>query len=178
MKKIHSPIIAFCIAGAICLAATKAHAQNLVQNPGFETGTTFAPFWNLNDPNVPPPLSVIGVNPTFAHSGQHYAALGTFGAPPSPASLQQSLATVPGQAYTLSFWLAHDVTTPPPPVSNQFQVFFGGVLVQTLTNVGTFGYTQFSFAVTAAFASTSLNFVFVDGNDFFRLDDVSCRQCS
>ena len=178
MKKIHSPLITFCFAGAICLAAPKAHAQNIVQNPGFEASTTFAPIWTLNDPNVPPPLSNIGTNPTFAHSGMNHANLGTCGNPPSPASLSQMLSYIPGQAYTLSFWLAHDITTPPPPVSNMFQVFFGGVIVQSLTNVGMFGYTQYYIRnVMAPIGSTTLEFRFFDGNDFFRLDDVSVVRC-
>ena len=74
----------------------------------------------------------------------------------------------------MSFWLAHDVTTPPPPISNTFQVFFGGVLVQTLTDVGIFSYQQFTFQnLLPTGSSTSLEFRFMDTNDFFRLDDVS-----
>ena len=171
MRTFHSALITFCLAGAICLAVPKAPAQNIVANPGFEANTTFAP-WSLVDPDPFGPLSVVGVNPAFAHSGMHYAALGTGTA--SLASLSQTLTTTPGGAYSLVFWLAHDVTGPPPPISNTFQVFFDGVLLQTFTDVGVFNYQQFTFQnLVATGSSTSLEFRFMDTNDFFRLDDVS-----
>ena len=74
MKTFHSALITFCFAGAICLAAPKAHAQNIVANPGFESGPTFAP-WSLVDPDPLGPLSVVGVNPAFAHSGMQVTLL-------------------------------------------------------------------------------------------------------
>ena len=177
MKTFHSTLITFCFA-VICLATPKAHAQNIVQNPGFETGTTFggANPWTIADPNPPSPASVIGVNPPFAHSGTQYAALGTFGTMPSLATLSQTLTTIPGAAYTLSFWLAHDVTTPPPAISNMFQVFFGASGFALMSDVGSFGYTFLTVNVVATSASTVLQFRFLDGNDFFRLDDVSVVQ--
>lgn len=172
MKTFHSALITFCIAGVMCLVVPKAHAVDIVVNGGFESGA-FAPGWTLTDPDPMGTLSNVGSNPTFAHSGIYHANLGT--ASPS-ASLTQTLATTFPGLITLSYWLAHDVTPAGPPVSNMFQVFFGGVLVpgSTLVNVGTFGYTQFTFTnLIATGGSTSLEFRFTDGNDFFRLDDVS-----
>ena len=172
MRTFNSTLVTLGLAGAICLGAPRAHAQNLVADPGFEIGTTFASGWSLVDPDPLGPLSVIGVNPLFAHSGNHYAAMstGTTGL----ATLGQTLTTTPGAEYSLVFWLAHDVTGPPPPISNTFQVFFGGVLIQTFTNVGVFGYTQFAFPnLVATSSSTPLEFRFMDTNDFFRFDDVS-----
>jgi len=174
MKIFRSALITFCFAGAICLAIPKADANhNVVINPGFENSAMFAPNWTYTDPNPDPDLSNVGTDPQFANSGNNHANLGTFGVNPLFASLSQTLMTTAGQLYNLSFWLAHDVTTPPPPVSNNFQVFFGGVMVQSLVNVGTFGYTQFVFGgLVPTGGSTLLEFRFRDGNDFFRLDDV------
>ena len=146
MKKIHSALITLCFASAICLATPKAHAQNIVHNPGFEAGTSFAPSWTLIDPNMPPPLSNIGTNPTFAHSGMNHANLGTADNPPLSATLSQVLSTTPGARVYFVFLAGARHNHPWPPVSNMFQVFFGGVMVQSLTNVGMFGYTQFTFA--------------------------------
>ena len=157
--------------GGYQLAVPKAPSQNLVANPGFEANTTFAP-WSLVDPDPFGPLSVVGVNPAFAHSGMHCAARAL--ELPSLASLSQTLTTTPGGAYSLAFWLAHDVTAPPPPISNTFQVFFDGVLLQTFTDVGVFNYQQFAFPnLVATSSSTPLEFRFMDTNDFFRFDDVS-----
>ena len=101
IRTFHSALITFCFAGAVCLAVAKAHTQNIVANPGFESGPTFSP-WSLVDPD------------------------------------------------------------------------FGGVLVQTFTDVGLFSYQQFTFAnLLSTGSSTPLEFRFVDNNDFFRLDDVS-----
>lgn len=141
-------------------------------NGGFESGA-FSPGWTLTDPDPMGALSNVGSDPLFAHSGTYHANLGTPFPPASPtvASLSQTLSTAPSGMYTLSFWLAHDIDVAP---SNVFQVFFNGSLLQTLTNVGTFGYTNFTFAgLIASGPSTVLEFRLTDSDDFFRLDDVS-----
>jgi hypothetical protein len=155
------------VAALSCLCATASNAQNnLVQNGGFENGSL--PPWTLNDQSG---LSGVSSDPFFAHSGVHHAFLGTgnFGF----GSLTQVLNTTPGQSYTLSFFLAHDVTQTP---NNNFSVFFNGTVINgsQLTNVGTFGYTNFTFSgLVATSNSTPLTFSFRDSDDFFRLDTVT-----
>jgi hypothetical protein len=166
MKRTFRLPLLVAIAAICCVGATSSHSQNIVQNGGFESGA-FPP-WTLNDSSM---LSGVSADPVFAHAGAHHAFLGTgaggFG------SLTQILNTVPGVSYTLSFFLAHDVTFAP---DNQFSVFFNGTVIQgsQLTNVGTQGYTNYTFSgLVATSNSTPLTFSFRDGDDFFRLDSVS-----
>lgn len=145
--------------------ASPAKAQgNIVMNPGFETGDFTG--WMVNDPSG---LTGVGSDAAFAHSGNNYAFLG---AEPNIGSLSQNLSTTAGDLYSLSFWLAHDVTGKP---SNEFSVYWNGSLIFALTpNVGAFSYTEFSFSdLTATGSSTTLEFRYEDNDDFFRLDDVS-----
>jgi len=155
---------------SLCIAAllsfsSAATSEAQLQNGSFETGS-FSP-WVVNDSSM---FTMIGSDAAFAHTGSFYANLGGEG---TTATLTQTFSTTAGSNYTLSFWLAHDVTTAP---SNQFSVFWNGTVItgSTLTNVGTFGYTNFTFSgLTAAGSSSTLQFQFRDDDDFFRLDTVS-----
>lgn len=179
MKRSSYPRLLLCTAAFIyvnCVSFASG-AHNIVVNGGFESSTppnTFAPGWTLTDTDPLGPLSFVGTDSAFAHSGTHYAALGTAFPPdpPSNGNLKQTLATLPGGFYSLNFWLAHDVDVAP---SNSFQAFFNGVPVFTLTpNAGAFGYINISIAnLFAPTGSTLLEFRFRDSDDFFRLDDVT-----
>jgi hypothetical protein len=161
----------FCIAALVCCAAWNANA-NLVADPGFEASADglgahpFSASWTLNDPSG---FSNVGGDSAFAHSGNNYANLG---ATPGTGSLSQGLSTVAAQSYTLSFWLANDITAGLPS-GNSFNVFFNGVNVFSLTNSNAFAYTQFTISgLVATGGSTQLEFVYNHNNDFWRLDDV------
>src|ERR1700754_457709 len=162
----------FCIAALLCAAAWSVNAANIVADPGFEASADglgphpFSASWTNIDPSG---LSNVGGDSAFAHSGNNYANLGST---PGTGSLSQSLGTAVGQSYTLSFWLANDITAG-LPAGNSFRVFFGGVQVFILTNQAAFGYTQFSISgLVATSGSTALEFVYNHNNDFWRLDDV------
>ena len=91
----------------------------------------------------------------------------------SAGSLSQALNTVAGQSYSLSFWLANDVTVG-LPAGNSFSVFFNGVQVFTLANQAAFDYTQFELSnLVATGAVTQLEFVYNNNSDFWRLDDIN-----
>jgi hypothetical protein len=151
-----------CIAVLLCTAVWSANAVNIVNNGGFETGNFSG--WTVNDPSG---FSNVGPDPLFAHSGNFHANLGAVGL---TGSLSQSLTTVAGTSYTLSFWLANDSSTTP----NSFAAFFNGVQVFAIANSPIFGYTQFTFAgLVATSSSTTLEFRYRHDADFFRLDDVS-----
>ena len=92
--------IILCAAALVCTTAWNANAQNLVANGGFETGD-FSGWTHSGDANG---FDTVGDVSTFAHSGTHYAALGSF---PDSGSLEQNLSTVPGRLYTLQFYLAN-----------------------------------------------------------------------
>jgi hypothetical protein len=157
----------FCAAALLCTVAWNAKAVNIVNNPGFETGDFTG--WTVNDPSN---FTNVGSNPLFAHSGNFHANLGAQGL---TGSLSQSLTTVAGTSYTLSFWLANDSATTP----NSFAAFFNGVQVFALTNAAVFGYTQFTIAgLVATGSSTVLDFRYRHDADFFRLDDISVDGAS
>jgi hypothetical protein len=163
----------FCIAALLCCAAWNANAVNIVADPGFEASADgpgphpFSASWTNVDSSG---FSGVGGDAAFAHSGNNYAFLG---ATPNTGSLSQALTTVAGQSYSLSFWLANDITAGLPP-TNSFQVFWNGGLVFSLTNSGAFGYTLFGASnLLATGASTVLEFRYRHDNDFWRLDDIS-----
>ena len=165
----------FCIAALFCAAAWNANA-NQVADPGFEGstdnigGNPFSSSWTVVPANDP--FSGVGGDSAFAHSGTNYAFLG---ATPNTATLSQAggVSTVATQSYSLSFWLANDITAG-LPATNSFNVFFNGVNVFSLTNSAAFGYTQFTISnLVATGASTALQFVYRHDSDFWRLDDVN-----
>ncbi len=171
MKLTLSKII--CTAAVLCTAVWTVNAAGIQNDGGFEASADglgphpFSAAWTLNDPSG---FSNVGGDSAFAHSGDNYANLG---ATPGTGSLSQNLATMTGQLYTLSFWLANDITAG-LPAGNSFEVRWnGGPAVFTLTNQGVFGYTQFSISnLMATSGTTALEFVYNHNNDFWRLDDV------
>jgi hypothetical protein len=166
MKRLTLARKVLCTAAILYTAVWSANAANIVNNPGFETGDFTG--WTVNDPSG---FTGVGSDAAFAHSGTHYAFLG---ATPNTGSLSQSLATMGGTAYTLSFWLANDATPGLGPTT-AFEAFFNGVSVFALPgNSPVFGYTQFTISgLVATGAATTLEFRYRHDNDFFRLDDVS-----
>jgi hypothetical protein len=104
----------------------------------------------------------------FVHSGLYGAYLGQRG---SVATLSQTLPTVIGQPYHLSFWLqsfAQNGTNTP----NEFLVQWNGHTLFDQTNLPVFGWTNFQFIVTGAQNATSLMFGFRNDSAAFALDDI------
>ncbi|XWV26798.1 hypothetical protein QJ857_gp0253 [Tupanvirus soda lake] len=137
--------------------------SNIVVNGGFETGSL--PPWVA---------SLVQINTTNPHTGT-FAAQFTIGST-TTTTLTQTLTTVPGATYTLSYWvtaLAAGLTV------GTFFVLWDGVIVPgsvVLTSEIT-SYTEYTFTVTAIDASTTLTFVtqLTSGLEMIRvwLDDVS-----
>lgn len=165
----------FCAAALVCAAAWNANAVNLVANPGFESGS-FSGWNHTGDANG---FDNVGSNPAFAHSGTYHANLGSN---PDLGGLAQNLSTVAGTAYTLSFWLAYDVTVDPndPNLTPNavFEVYFNNALVFHIDNTtagAPFDYKLFAFTVVATSGTSNLQIVYQHGNDFWRLDDVAVQ---
>src|SRR5262249_52148162 len=118
-------------------------SANIVNNGGFETGTLAS--WTVG--SYQPEQTLITTN---SHSGSKAVALGPAGA---DGSISQVLATTPGQAYTLGFWLANMSTA-----TNDFSVEWGGTTLMSVVNAPAQGYTEYQFTVTATGTSTSLEF--------------------
>ncbi|MGA2541331.1 MAG: choice-of-anchor tandem repeat GloVer-containing protein [Verrucomicrobiota bacterium] len=135
--------------------------SGLVWNGDFETGDFFA--WTSGGT-----MSYAGVNsaPQFVHSGNYGADLaGTF---PFVSTLSQTLVTMPGAHYLLSFWLNNPFGNSP----SQFLVSWDGHTVWGVTNFAAVGWTNVQVAVTAGATSTALQFTF-EAPLYFGLDDVS-----
>jgi subtilase family serine protease len=157
--------------------------QSLVQNGGFETGDfslwTFSGDYTHSNGDFE--NGVVGANNTsdetgtnWVHSGAYGAAFGQAG---SPAYLSQTLTTLPGQSYLLSFWLNNIGGATP----NQFLVnwntnftstntLFDQINVPALNN-----WTNMLFIVTATATNAVLQFGLENDNSFFGLDDIALQ---
>jgi uncharacterized membrane protein len=149
-------------------------APNVVQNPGFETGT-FSP-WTVATPGHAP---VIVSSP--AHSGFYAAQLGTTTAYNGNSTLTQTI-TVPTGSPTLSFWYQPHCTDTITYDQIQMQIQnTAGTVLATVLNVcsNTGAWTQVSFDMTP-YAGQTVVLWFNDHDDgyagdptYFYLDDVS-----
>ena len=157
--------VGFCAA----LGAFEAVAANIVSNPGFETGDLSA--WTISGAHSGADDNGIyyGVDAVDAHSGAAGAFFGPIG---GVLNLSQTLATTPGDTYSVTVWVAQSPEATPPYV-NSLDVTFGGATLFSQTGVPDAGYTQYSFSATATAASTALVFGFRDDLGFFSLDDIS-----
>ena len=158
----------------------------LVQNGGFETGN-FAD-WSgtatddgyglvgdadsLHTNSSGRHSKTIYVGSYYIHSGNYAAFLGD---PNELTYLSQTLVTVPGQVYLLSFWLANPgiVSDSSPPTPNQFLVSWNGTNIFNQTDLGTISFTNMQFVIAASGSSTILEFGAENVPDYFGLDDVS-----
>jgi hypothetical protein len=140
-------------------AGLTARAQNLVQNPGFETGS-LAP-WTISGDT-----SFTGVGSGSQHSGSFEFFSGPVS---SDGFLDQTLPTTASGLYNVSFWLRNDDTSG----NNRFGASLGSVtLVAEAVQAG-FPYTQYTFTNVHPGANADLHFIFFNPPSFFYLDDVS-----
>ncbi len=148
------PFMALTSLGLALLAALPAHAQNLVTNPGFETGDFTG--YTSSGP--------VGID-TAAHTGSFSAefnGVNTFG------DLSQSIATTAGKTYNISFFLMNNGGP-----NNEFKASFAGFQGVDVVNSNSFAYTQFSFTAVATGPTSLLQFDAFQNPSRFRLDDIS-----
>lgn len=155
---------------AVCATATPIQLKigpNIVTNGGFENTSAIAGSgWTAS--------GFIGENfdyyidtvPADAHSGTHSFAGGGIGV---PGFLSQTLATIPGANYSLSFWLANFGGFTP----NEFTVSVGGVQLLDRVDILQAPYSMVTLAFRATSAATSLQFGFRNDASYLNLDDVS-----
>jgi hypothetical protein len=160
-------------AGLTCAA----DPENVVANCGFETGDFTS--WTLAGNDVPGEqdnlYGVEGTDPyptpdgTDPNGGAYQAFFSDQYA--DPTTLSQSLTTVPGYLYHVSFFLAQQLVGP-GTVHNDVVVSFGGTTLATLTNLPVEGYTFYTYDVVASGATSTLSLQF--GNDIgeFLVDDI------
>jgi PKD repeat protein len=145
-------------------SAATITVSGLILNGGFETGDFTG--WTLAaDPSYTfvDYGSVSGITP---YSGSYEAALG---APGSLGYLSQTLVTIPGTSYLLSFWL----DSPDGETPNEFLVSWNGSTLFDQTNLGAIGWTNLQFLVSATGTSTVLEFGFRDDPSYLGLHDIS-----
>jgi len=154
----------------VCGAAHHAAAQNLVQNPGFESTSTdggnTSPGWTLTNSQGD---TTFVDDASTAHTGSwsvQFAA--TDAASAAQGMLSQSIATVPQTTYVVSFYLANEGGP-----HNSFVATFGGQTVLSLTDADAFTFKQYSATIKATSATSALAFVAQQDPSDFILDDVS-----
>lgn len=146
----------------VCLLCPlKSTASNIVQNPSFESGYSG---WSVI-------AGFSTVSMVAAVDGTRSLVLS---ANNSPGIVRQTVTTVPGQDYDLSFWLANYSVARP-----SVQVDWGSTTVLTLTGTPIYDFqlsSQWhSYAVPslrATSTATALTFTFVSSQGLF-LDSVS-----
>ncbi len=146
------------------LATAVAPAQNLVTNPGFETGDFTG--WTLSGGGAPEVDAGVG------HTGTYAASLGAV--PPDVNNLSQVLPTTPGQEYTLTFFAQTPEYDIQPGSPNSLAVYFGGNLIGGPFEVpDNADYEEYSYKVTATSSSSELLFAITNDFDYTQLDDIS-----
>jgi cyclophilin family peptidyl-prolyl cis-trans isomerase len=143
-----------------------ATSTNLVNNPGFETGS-FSP-WTTGGTGANVVTNDVGFP---AHSGNSAATFGSTGT--SGSTISQTITTIPGHTYSLDFWVA---LTPGQSTAPSFSASWGSTSVFSLSSqAASFPYAhEFVANLTATSTTTVLKFTGTgSGTGQFTLDDVS-----
>ena len=161
MDKLRPILLALTAVAAFSLAyPAKA---NLITNGGFETGSFSS--WT-SSASLGASLNVQGMfNGISPHSG-NFQLVGRLPTPGSSLSLFQSFSTTPGTNYTVTFFLALSG-------SANIDVTFDNTSIFNHLFSSGFGYTEFTFSVTASNTVNFLEFIFGNGTGTFYLDDIS-----
>jgi hypothetical protein len=151
------------VVSALAVIGLQAYGQNLVQNPGFETG-------DLTDWSATGNLSPAGVSTSFdgyvPNSGSYFYY---FGQVTTEGYLSQTIDTVPGDSYDFSFWMAGNGTGP-----NYLQAAWDGATIfDTGDPIAEQPYTLYSFDETATGPTTTIQFTVRNDPSYDALDDVS-----
>jgi PEP-CTERM motif len=169
MKRQMFAILAF---GLLLVGAGQVRAD-LVSNGGFDLDSPppqTAPLgWTLTPASAGSDFIVNGIEGVGAFSSPNSANFGATNL--FDDSLSQTLSTVAGATYTLSYELAHAETDS----VNDFSASWGGATVagSALVNAPAFAYTLMTFTVTATSSSTVLEFSGRENPSWYDLDNVS-----
>jgi len=142
-------------------ASFAALPSQLVLNGGFETGNFLN--WALSGNTA----QYVNVNSNYVHTGSYGAELGPVG---SLGYISQTLTTVPGQSYALSFWLMDGASG---GTNRIFLAKWNSTTVYAITNKSILGWTNLIFTIAAAGASTVLQFGFENDPFYYGLDDIT-----
>jgi flagellin len=144
------------------IIAPLAHAD-IVVNGGFEAGDLSG--WTVSDSLIAAD-NVLDLPYYQPKEGTWWANLGTI--PPMVGSLSQTLPTLAGNHYQVSFWLKYD-----GDANASFQANWNGTPLITLGPGTAFDYTKFEFNVSATASDTLLEFKANNEIGDWLLDNVS-----
>ena len=158
MKKIARSLAmaASAMALMLSLGTTSAFALNLITNGGFETGDFTG--WVKNG-------TYMYVNGNYPLSGSFSAKMGTSG---TLGSLSQTINTLPGFLYELTFGLATSGGTP-----SEFHALVNGTSLFSTANDGNSPYSLISLFFTAGASPTEITFLERNDIGAYFLDNVS-----
>lgn len=142
-------------------------SPELIQNGGFETGD-FTGWTVVNNDGYT--YVDTGSQMIPPHSGSYLALLGQASSD-GLCTISQTLTTSPGQPYLLSLWF--DSTSLNGGIPNEFSVSWNGNVLFDQANIGSTGWTNLQFIVTATNSSTVLQFGEYNDAWYFGLDDIS-----
>jgi hypothetical protein len=157
---VFSCLVSNAVSTASSSNATLTVTVNLVQNNGFEAGD-FSSWSKSGNSQF---TDVVNSSP-YVHTGSFGARLGPIGA---LGFISQTLTTVPGQNYLISFWLFSGGSVP-----NEFLVVWDGGTIFDEINLPNIGWTNVNLIATAATSSTVLEFGFRNDPNYLGLDDIS-----
>jgi len=159
-------------------STAQAEGQELINNGGFEIDSLA----DINDPNIlnsnvtgwvksGDPTAASGVTiSNFPHTGNQGLSLGAFS---SIAYISQTIPTVPGQHYQLTYYLASIEEA--PNLDNKLHVFVNGEKVSSKKNIAYQAYTEYKLDFEAEGTSTEIKFGSLAKYAFLYLDDVSVK---
>jgi hypothetical protein len=143
--------------------------QSIVLNGGFESGD-FSDWTLVGDTIVNGIYNNIVATdadfPGLVHSGNFGALLGENG---SVATLSQTVPTVLGQPYLISFWLDNQESGN----GQQFSANWNGANFISLTAPPAFTWSNFQFVAVANDTNATLEFAAENDTSYFGLDDVT-----
>lgn len=162
--------ISLAVALFACCSVGFAYADsNLVANGSFETGD-FTSWTVTGDTTFTGVCDVSTCPGGFAPQSGNFAAY--FGPVGDTASISQTIATTPGDSYSLSFYLANPVGGTP----NLFSVTFGDSTFSFQNFGASFGWQQFTLTTLASSDQTPLIFTFRNDPAYWFLDNVTVQQ--
>ena len=163
MKLVKVCVSAFAL-GACTFAGQLAKGQNLLANPGFESG-------NFNGWFLSGSKAFEGVSPDFAslpEAGDYSAFFGAVGA---YNIISQDIPTTPGATYNITFWLDNSGG----PFADAY-LDWGSTTVLNIAPTGKFGWMEFGVNAVATGASTVVSFGFDQDPSYFYLDNTSVTR--